>query len=129
MLMIKINSRSRFKILDSNKIEQLTEDNNLLLGKYPCFFNQAIGGAWCHNKDFGNKADYEFCFFNSVSSQFKLDKGYLYIYCSGYGGMAWFNFNDSEINSMVGIDKECAYYTIKYLKELYKAGIIENPDK
>lgn len=51
--MIKINSRSRFKILDSSKIEQLTEDNILLLGKYPCFFNHAIGGAWCHNKDFG----------------------------------------------------------------------------
>lgn len=127
--MIKINSRSRFKILDNNKIEQLTKDNNLLLGKYPYFFNQAIGGAWCHNKDFGSKADHEFCSFNSISSQFKLDKGYLYIYCSGYGGMAWFNFNDSEINNMTGIDKECATYAIKYLKDLYKAGIIENPDK
>lgn len=30
---------------------------------------------------------------------------------------------------MTGIDKECATYAINYLKDLYKAGIIENPDK
>lgn len=33
------------------------------------------------------------------------------------------------MDNLEKIDNALATYTIKYLKDLYKAGIIENPDK
>lgn len=124
--MIEIRKESKFKILNSKPIKRITEDERTLLGKYKYFYNKANGGKWCHNKEFDWSGTYLYlgC---EMDSQFDLEDGHLYIQCYADGGMAWFMFDEEAVKSMTGLEKDCAEYTINYLRDLEKAGIIEIP--
>lgn len=125
--MIKIHKETKFKLIDYKPIEFLTEDGRILLDKYKCFYNIAIGGMWCHNKDFELNGPYKFSLDYEMTSQFDLEDGYLYVQCYADGGMAWFMFDEDNIKNMSGVEKDCAEYTINYLRDLEQAGIIEIP--
>lgn len=121
---MKITKRNRFQIIDDTKLKQL-KDGDLLLNKYPVFFNRAIGGVFCHNKAWGTKEDFEYGSNMDMASSFKLDKGFVEISCSCLGGMCYLTFDEEEIEFTKNKqEKELKMYVIKYIKDLHKAGII-----
>lgn len=128
--MIEIKVNNKFKIVDASKLRNLSEGDSVLLGEYNCFYNTALGGIWCHNKSFGDKDDYEYGSFNSMTSQFFVDKGYVSVSCSALGDVCSFTFSERDVEKAESlVDEQCMNYTIDYLKHLYKEGIIEKPDQ
>ncbi|QYA48002.1 hypothetical protein [Nosocomiicoccus ampullae] len=126
--MIKIHEETKFKIIDSKPIEKLTEESDKLLGKYKYIYNMFSNGFWNHNVEF-EYSSFNLNLFSEMNSQFDLEEGYLYVQCYGdeRTKIVWLNFNENEVDKLVGMKKECAEYTIKYLRDLEEAGIIEIP--
>lgn len=126
--MIKIHEETKFKIIDPKPIENLTEESSKLLGKYKYIYNMFFNGFWNHNVEF-EYSSFNFNLFSEMNSQFDLEKGYLYVQCyrDERSKIVWLNFNENEVDKLVGMKKECAEYTIKYLRDLEEAGIIEIP--
>ena len=122
--MIKVEKDNYYKVLKPESFE----DGTKLLGKYDLWLNTAMeDNHICFSKSFGTKEDFEFCAHNSTWCGYNPKTNILELYCSSYGGMCGFVFDETHLSDtrIQGIDRECIKFTINFIKELRDEGIIE----
>lgn len=124
--MIKIKKENKYKVLKP----ELFKANEMLLGKYELYKNSAFGDErYCFRKTFGTKEDIEYCSYNSFHIMFIPKTNTLNLYCSSFGGMCGFTFDEKELTKKHNkCDMECMQFTINFVKELIQEGIIEYED-
>lgn len=123
--MIKIKKQNYFDVLKP----ELLKAGEKLLGKYELYNNNALEkGTLRFCKSFGTKEAFEYGSYNSMYMTYFTKTRKLNLHCSSYGGMCGFTFDEDDLKdkNLPKSDRECIEFTINFIKELIKNGVIEN---
>ena len=118
--MISINRDTTFKVLKPEAFDRETGVCGYHLWRNTAMKNEPL----VHQKGFG--PGFYGDFFSSVWAGYDDVKQSLTVYCNSDEDMTWLNFTEDEYADLSDPDdRACAEYTIKFLRDLEREGIIE----